>query len=258
MENTVAVQRTESQQIVEDARRCVEQVDDGKWKLGAYAVQWVERSGETLEKLAEAIDVELDSLQRYAHVWQTFGGVADSYPRLHWSHFRAATGWPDSSDWLASANENQWSVAVMKRMRSAMGRADRGEDLREGEAVMVDGSGTEAAPPLESVPPMEPVERDPAETAQKPEKPSTGGVPRDRTHQAPEKSPSAEKAEATIRQQLTAATKLARAVDPRFAFILADQYDRLAECLRQGETGEKVVGLENDVIKALIKRASDE
>lgn len=144
------VQQSEEQQIIEEARQANEAIDAGKWLLGEAALKWVQQTGRdrTLDRLAEAIGSEIDTVQRYRHVYATFGDVADSYPRLTWSHFRVATGWDDAEDWLGSANDNQWSVATMKRMRAIQARADRGENLREGEAVSDDqGHSTEATSP---------------------------------------------------------------------------------------------------------------
>jgi hypothetical protein len=63
---------------------------------------------------------------RLRRVYQRFGQVYPQYGGLHWSHFQAASEWPDAEMWLEGAVQNGWSVAAMRDQRwQALGAPPR-------------------------------------------------------------------------------------------------------------------------------------
>lgn len=120
-------------QIVAACRELSARADDCKWQIGRLAHEWTQRlaKGRTDEDFAKLIGLSRQQVQARREVWSTYGDVCNTYCRLSWSHFLAVQAWDDAPEWLAEANENEWSVATMKRMRDVRQRMDNGEDLTE-------------------------------------------------------------------------------------------------------------------------------
>jgi hypothetical protein len=121
------------QQIVEAVKVAIAQIDVCKWEVGRLAHEWTERyaNGRTDEDFAKLAGLTRANVQQRRQVFATYGDVCKTFCKLSWSHFLVVLDWNDADEWLASANDNQWSVATMKRMRDIQNRADRGEDLSQ-------------------------------------------------------------------------------------------------------------------------------
>ena len=120
-------------QIVAACRELSARADDCKWQIGRLAYEWTQRlaKGRTDEDFAKMIGLSRQQVQARREVWSTYGDVCNTYCKLSWSHFLAVQAWDDADEWLAEANENEWSVATMKRMRDVRQRMDNGDDLTE-------------------------------------------------------------------------------------------------------------------------------
>ena len=125
-----AAEQTEKQ-IVAAVRAAVAQIDDCKWTVGKLADEWTKRhaNGRTDEDFAKLVGLSRAQIQQRRQVFATYGDVCNTCCNLGWSHYREALDWNDAEDWLGAADDNQWSVATMRRMRAIQNRADRGEDL---------------------------------------------------------------------------------------------------------------------------------
>lgn len=55
---------------------------------------------------------------RLRKVYLRFDSNRKEYPKLHWSHFLIALDWDDAELWLEGAQQSQWSVSQMQKMRS--------------------------------------------------------------------------------------------------------------------------------------------
>lgn len=125
-EITAEVQQAEASEseLVERATNA-----DGKaaWVVGECASLWTQRyaKGRTDQAFAEMCGMEPDRVQKRRHVFETFGGVSATYPKLSWSHFRAALTWDDWVECFEWATDNTASVREMVAWR----RMQRGEDL---------------------------------------------------------------------------------------------------------------------------------
>jgi len=121
------------QQIVEAVKAAIAQIDDCKWTVGRLAHEWTERyaNGRTDEDFAKLVGLSRANVQQRRQVFATYGDVCKTFCKLSWSHFLVVLDWNDADEWLASANDNRWSVATMKRMRDIQNRADNGEDLSQ-------------------------------------------------------------------------------------------------------------------------------
>lgn len=242
------------------------------WTVGECAAKWTMRfaRGRSDSDFGQLVGLSGDQVYQRRRVWEQFADVKADYPACKWTHFYVALTWPDAAECLAWANENEATIAEMKAWR----RMQNGDDLTvdadapnqiggepddESETCDTLDSVAESTAGLSAsvVPPLTAPDRDPAEKPYAPFRADDGSPPRDRTRQAPEKPRRQQDAEDACRKQLTAATKLARSVDPRYAAIVAEHLDRLAECLRQGETGKKVTGLDAQNIRYLFKQVSE-
>ena len=123
---------TESQ-IVADCRRLVGRECDCKWKIGQHSHDWTQRhaKGRTDEDFARLVGLTQQQVQIRRQVWGMFGDVYPTWDKVSWSHYREVLTWPDAEEWLAEANDNGWSVSMMKRMRGIRERVDNGDDLTE-------------------------------------------------------------------------------------------------------------------------------
>lgn len=121
------------QQNVEAAKVAIATESDCKWTVGRLAHEWTQRhaNGRTDDDYAKKVGLSRANVQQRRQVFETYGDVCKTFCKLSWSHFLVVLDWNDADEWLASANENQWSVATMKRMRDIQNRADRGEDLSQ-------------------------------------------------------------------------------------------------------------------------------
>jgi hypothetical protein len=55
---------------------------------------------------------------RLRRTWERFGAVSNEYAGLYWSHFQAASDWPDAEMWLEGAVQSDWSVLQMRQQRA--------------------------------------------------------------------------------------------------------------------------------------------
>jgi hypothetical protein len=87
--------------------------DRSQWKLGDLALD-VETTygGHTLEKYAEAIGVEYETLKAYRYVAERYQKVT-RVTNLSWTHYRAVARYPDRMQWLQKAEANNWSSREM-------------------------------------------------------------------------------------------------------------------------------------------------
>ena len=54
---------------------------------------------------------------RLRRVHERFGASHDQYKGLYWSHFQAASEWPDAEMYLEGAVQNGWSISQMREQR---------------------------------------------------------------------------------------------------------------------------------------------
>ena len=112
-------------------------VSTTNWEKGRIICQWRERLEADAAPPASSTDeawsrcvgnVSPQHVGRLRRVFQRFGGVADQYPSLYWSHFQAALDWDDAEMWLEGAVQSGWSVAQMRSQRyEATGAAAQAE-----------------------------------------------------------------------------------------------------------------------------------
>lgn len=118
----------DEEQLIERARKAL---SDCNWTVGECAAIWTKRyaRGRNDQAFAELIGLSADRVYQRRRVWETFSDVRESYSKLSWSHFYAATSWDDAAECLAWAEEMGATVAEMRAWR----RAHHGEDLSEPE-----------------------------------------------------------------------------------------------------------------------------
>jgi hypothetical protein len=101
-------------------------VSTTNWEKGRIIAEWRQRLEQeglppnawTDEAWSLVVgNVSPQHVGRLRRVYQRFGQVAESYPRLFWSHFQAAIDWDDAEMWLEGAVQNQWSVSQMRKAR---------------------------------------------------------------------------------------------------------------------------------------------
>lgn len=101
-------------------------VSTTNWEKGRIISQWRERlereglpaASYTDEAWSLAVgNISPQHVGRLRRVYQRFGAVAESYPKLFWSHFQAAIDWDDAEMWLEGAVQSGWSVSQMRTQR---------------------------------------------------------------------------------------------------------------------------------------------
>lgn len=133
-------------------------VSTTNWEKGRIICQWRERleqegmpaSVSTDEAWSLAVgNVSPQHVGRLRRVYHRFGQVAETYPRLFWSHFQAAIDWDDAEMWLEGAVQNGWSVSEMRKARweATGGAAD--SDPLEGEVAAAEFD-EDSDPPVEN------------------------------------------------------------------------------------------------------------
>lgn len=112
------------EELIQRAQTAVSQCH---WVVGECAAKWTQKyaRGRTDAEFGAIVGMTADQVFQRRRVWETFGDVAESYPRLKWSHFYVAINWDDSAECLQWADENDATIAEMKAWR----RLQRGEDL---------------------------------------------------------------------------------------------------------------------------------
>jgi len=108
-------------------------VSTTNWEKGRIICQWREDmiaadalpDGYTDQAWSHrAGNVSPQHVGRLRRVFQRFGETFDQYAGLYWSHFQAATDWPDAEMWLEGAVQSGWSVSQMRNQQwEAMGAA---------------------------------------------------------------------------------------------------------------------------------------
>lgn len=153
MNQSATPQISESEEeLIQRAQTAVSQCN---WVVGECASKWTQKyaRGRTDADFGAVVGMTADQVFQRRRVWETFGDVAEAYPRLKWSHFYVAINWEDAAECLQWADENEATIAEMKAWR----RLQRGEDLTEPAEPDFDET-------LVSYVPDEPTEvRDPAE-----------------------------------------------------------------------------------------------
>lgn len=114
------------QQLIERAQAALSRCN---WEIGEYAAQWTKKyaRGRGDADFGALIGLSGDQVYQRRRVWETFADVVANYERLKWSHFYAATNWPDAAECLQWAEDMGATVAEMKAWR----RAQHGEDLAQ-------------------------------------------------------------------------------------------------------------------------------
>ncbi len=97
------------------------------WEQGAAASAWTTRwaRGRTDADFGNLIGLTGDQVFQRRRVWDVFGGCKDIYTNISWTHFLVALTWPDATECLKWADEQDATVAEMKAWR----RMQHGEDL---------------------------------------------------------------------------------------------------------------------------------
>jgi hypothetical protein len=84
-----------------------------QWRKGDIAVGLKPVYGEqTLEKFAERVGVEYETLKRYKWVAQQYE-LVQRRTNLSFSHHQFVAARPDRLDWLKKAEAGKWSLATM-------------------------------------------------------------------------------------------------------------------------------------------------
>jgi hypothetical protein len=114
------------------------------WEKGRIICEWRETLREAGAPSASFTDdawsrqvgsVTPQHVGRLRRAYERFGEVFRQYPGLYWSHFQAASDWPDAEMYLEGAVRSGWSVSQMCDQRwEAMGGAP---ELKPREADIV-------------------------------------------------------------------------------------------------------------------------
>ncbi len=108
------------EQLIAAAKSCVGSESGAKWLIGRLAHEWTVAyaKGRTDADFAEMIGgLQTFQVTQRRLVYAAFGDVSTSRLNLSWTHYREAAGWDDAEEWLAEADENEWSVARMIQER---------------------------------------------------------------------------------------------------------------------------------------------
>ncbi len=99
------------------------------WVVGECAAKWTKKfaKGRTDADFGTLVGLSGDQVFQRRRVWEAFGGRADDFPALKWSHFYVSLTWENFDECLQWAQENESTVAEMKAWR----RTVHGEDLAE-------------------------------------------------------------------------------------------------------------------------------
>lgn len=126
------VTRVEAIRVVEGGESALIQeslraISDSSWVVGSMASQWLRKhaSGRTDTDFGSLVGLSPDQVYQRRRVWETFGDVKESHPKLRWSHFFAALDWDDAAECLTWASDVQANVPEMRAWR----RAQNGQDL---------------------------------------------------------------------------------------------------------------------------------
>ncbi|MDR1290115.1 MAG: hypothetical protein LBK06_02825, partial [Planctomycetaceae bacterium] len=101
-------------------------VSQTNWEKGAVINSWREtlvsaempKAAYSDEAWSRRVgNVSPQHVGRLRRVFERFGGQAEGYVGLFWSHFQAALDWDDAEMWLEGAVQNSWSVAQMRIQR---------------------------------------------------------------------------------------------------------------------------------------------
>ena len=92
-----------------------QQRDGAQWRLGDLAASVETTYGEqSLQKYAEEIGVEFNTLREYRRVANEFGN-ATRVANLSWTHHREVAALDDPEPWLRMAAHEGWSVARLRQ-----------------------------------------------------------------------------------------------------------------------------------------------
>jgi len=117
---SLEVEVMSEEQIIASAKSCVGAESGSKWLIGRLAHEWTVAyaKGRTDADFAEMIGgLQTFQVTQRRLVYAAFGDVSTSRLNLSWTHYREAAGWDDAEEWLAEADQNEWSVARMIQER---------------------------------------------------------------------------------------------------------------------------------------------
>lgn len=103
--------------LISDGLNAREERDGSQWKLGDLALEIEKGYGEdTIGKYASEIGIVKKTLMNYRTVSARFTSeVRKHHAKLSYSHFVAASGLTEPLAWLEKANDNNWSIEMMRR-----------------------------------------------------------------------------------------------------------------------------------------------
>lgn len=105
------------EEILSDGLVAREDRDGSQWKLGDLAIEVAKSYGEdTIGKYAGEIGIVKKTLMNYRTVSARFTNeVRTKYRKLSYSHFAALVPLESPEAWLEKADDNDWSIEMMKR-----------------------------------------------------------------------------------------------------------------------------------------------
>ena len=105
------------EEIISDGLVAREERDGSQWRLGDLAQEVAKGYGEdTIGKYAGEIGIVKKTLMNYRTVSARFSPeVRNNHRKLSYSHFVVASGLTEPLAWLEKANDNNWSIEMMKR-----------------------------------------------------------------------------------------------------------------------------------------------
>ena len=274
--------------VLEAFDRAERETDSRNWLVGRLAAEWKSRGADRTDaSFAEFCGgpVSPDVVQKSRRVWEEFGGDACATLResagVRWSHFFAALSLRAVGE--APAVGIEWAIQNPRTVKGETVAASVSElrtwiriqavgrgvelDEREGggeEAETVDGNAhafglrsNEGAEPASESEAVERNEgRDPAEYA--PFR-SDAGKPRERDHDVDRTRLAPERGKKSAKQKRVAQLLDRMGRDFRSLLkmdcgdIARDHADALAEQQRQGESRDKVIGLDKNTRAALLR-----
>lgn len=234
-----------------------EAVKTSGWIVGECASQWKEKTGGTDGYFAGLVGLSDDQVFEYRSTFEQCGAFRDvpEFASLSFGHFAAVRTAEDHEFLLRMAVEQKLSIRQLKRYRSSLG-----EDVEVVMPVEEASSAVDAEDGVSSsVPPLELVERDPAE-----ETSDTLDAQQDlKAERATSQEPHDPKGDEKLaelrtdrRKYLTTIRRLLKS-HPLFRYLLADDLDQIAEQIRQDTEADEVVGMEKTTFEAVLKQAKE-
>lgn len=124
------VQPETERQLIDRARAAL---SNCHWTVGECASLWCKRysKGRGDADFGAMVGLSADQVCQRRLVWGQSGEERDTYHTLSWSHFYVSLKWPNQSECLEWAVENEASVAEMRAWYRMQGGEDLTDDTAE-------------------------------------------------------------------------------------------------------------------------------